>query len=1000
MIGASADDNVIGTDGDGVNDAAEGNLVSSNWFVGVAVANHALRTVVAGNRVGTDATGTAALPANPVPEHSFQCNIGVAIEGTNVVGPQGTRVGTNADGVSDALERNVISGNTVSLACNAIHHAKSGIAVSTEHARDTVIAGNYIGTDATGTQAIPNAGGVTLVFASRRTRIGTNADGVNDAAERNVISGNTFSGIGIQGSGSHDNVIAGNYIGTTATGNVIGGTVPAARNVISGNSQYGIDFFSIPVTGNTVLGNYIGVDVTGVSALPNQRGVSLRATGNTVGGSGAGMGNVISGNREQGVYFFNADANLVEGNYIGLGADGITPVGNSSSNSANFTAGGVIVDGSRTNTIAGNVIAGNAGSGVVSKYAGAIVSTGNVIRGNAIGLDATGASRPNTTYGIYIFQGVDNVIGGSAPGAGNVIHRSVLDGLFVEHGTQAVGNVIRGNSITGSGGLGIDLSPNGVTLNDYGTAPDADPGPNKLQNYPVLASAKSSSGTITITGVLTSTPSTTFALDFYSNAAADPSGHGEGERYLGSHTVTTAANGSAPFTATFAQAVPVGHFISATATDPAGNTSEFSGPGGTVTAAELDDDGDGKPNSQDNCPAVANPDQADRDGDGIGDACDPIIIGDRVWNDADMDGLQDAGEIGIPGVKVNLLNSSNVVIATTTTGSDGIYRFQVNDPGTYTVQLDASNFTTGGTLSGWVSTTGPSQQTKSVTVDNLTYDFGYVRDGDGDGVPDPRDNCPAVANADQKNNDGDSLGDVCDPDDDNDGTPDSTDNCSLVANADQKNTDGDALGDACDPDDDNDGTPDPTDNCSLAPNADQRDTDGDGIGDVCDTTFLPDRMTGGGSVFTAAGERVTHGFTIHCNPANGPNRLEVNWGKENRFHLESLSSAFCADNPAMGSGQPAAGFDTYTDIPAAARDGSTASRARRSSGCSPTPASRAARTRRRSRSGMLRVPSCCRWQAGSTAGTTRPIGRRSSLTQPKRAQVPLWLCPVWLCPAG
>ena len=71
------------------------------------------------------------------------------------------------------------------------------------------------------------------------------------------------------------------------------------------------------------------------------------------------------------------------------------------------------------------------------------------------------------------------------------------------------------------------------------------------------------------------------------------------------------------------------------------------------------------------------------------------------------------------------------------------------------------------------------------------------------------------------------------------------------------------------------------------------------------------RMTGGGSVFTAAGVRVTHGFELHCDASNGPNNLQVNWGKGNRFHLTSLTSAACSDDAAISEGHPAAGFDTY-----------------------------------------------------------------------------------------
>jgi hypothetical protein len=119
---------------------------------------------------------------------------------------------------------------------------------------------------------------------------------------------------------------------------------------------------------------------------------------------------------------------------------------------------------------------------------------------------------------------------------------------------------------------------------------------------------------------------------------------------------------------------------------------------------------------------------------------------------------------------------------------------------------------------------------------NGTTDIGADEfvDGDADGVADVVDNCPVDANADQANNDGDTQGDACDPDDDNDTVIDATDNCALTANADQANNDGDAQGDVCDPDDDNDTVNDASDNCALTANADQANNDGDTQGDACD----------------------------------------------------------------------------------------------------------------------------------------------------------------------
>ena len=90
-----------------------------------------------------------------------------------------------------------------------------------------------------------------------------------------------------------------------------------------------------------------------------------------------------------------------------------------------------------------------------------------------------------------------------------------------------------------------------------------------------------------------------------------------------------------------------------------------------------------------------------------------------------------------------------------------------------------------------------------------------------------------------------------------------------------------------------------------------------GVQSLCSIIVLanvPGRMTGGGSVFTADGVRVTHGFELHCDANQEPNNLQVNWGKGNKFHLESLTSASCNDDPAIEPNPPAAGFDTYEGV--------------------------------------------------------------------------------------
>ncbi|MGH9368710.1 MAG: hypothetical protein ACRD3M_13670, partial [Thermoanaerobaculia bacterium] len=137
---------------------------------------------------------------------------------------------------------------------------------------------------------------------------------------------------------------------------------------------------------------------------------------------------------------------------------------------------------------------------------------------------------------------------------------------------SATGTAIRGNSIFSNTGLGIDLAEDGVTLNDNC---DADPGPNGFQNFPVLTTAISGGGSTTILGKLNSKASTSYQIDFYSNAVCDSSGYGEGQTYLGSTMVTTDASCNASFNVTFPVAVGPRDRLTATATDPTGNTSEF-----------------------------------------------------------------------------------------------------------------------------------------------------------------------------------------------------------------------------------------------------------------------------------------------------------------------------------------------------------------------------------------------------------------------------------------
>lgn len=276
-----------------------------------------------------------------------------------------------------------------------------------------------------------------------------------------------------------------------------------------------------------------------------------------------------------GIHVNGAGGNVIQGNHIGTNFSGTTALPNGGDGieitTANNTIGGT-TPGSH------NVISGNGQNGIWINGFGA---SGNTIQGNYIGTDASGSLvLGNVSAGIRITNGSGNIVGGTVGGAGNTIANNQDAGVAVEQGSQ---NTIRGNANYDNVGLGIDLGADGVTANDAG---DGDTGGNELQNYPSLDAGIVTASEITIGGTINSTPNTTLEIDFYASTVGDPSGYGEGEFYVGSESVTTDGAGNASFLTTFTGVtISAGDEISATATDPFGNTSEFS----QNVAATLDD---------------------------------------------------------------------------------------------------------------------------------------------------------------------------------------------------------------------------------------------------------------------------------------------------------------------------------------------------------------------------------------------------------------------------
>ncbi|MBC8356264.1 MAG: DUF4347 domain-containing protein, partial [Planctomycetes bacterium] len=445
------------------------------------------------------------------------------------------------------------------------------------------IEGNYIGTNVAGTAAMRNGfNGIYINNTAgnivQNNLLSGNSDGADDegvyvngaSATGNIVRGNI---IGLNAAGD---TALGNYTGVLiaggANGNTIGGTAAGTGNLVSGNANNGIEVREVGSDNNVILGNIIGLNAAGTAAVANAANGILIASGNgtTIGGNSVVARNLISGNSQVGIDLLSTMGNVIQGNYIGTDITGSLDRGN--------TLTGIRMGDADNNTIGGsgagegNVISGNQDGLLIQSG-----SDNNIIQGNLIGTDATGTSGiSNGGIGAIYIRGAstNNTIGGTANGEANTIAFNSNNGIRLD-ATAGTANRIRANSIHSNGLLGIDLNGNSAAeTNDAG---DGDTGPNDLQNYPVLTSSNRSGSDTTIQGSLNSAASTTFAIDFFSTPIADGSGFGEGTVYLGSANVATDGSGNATINETIVGVVvTAGHSVSATATDPSGNTSEFS----------------------------------------------------------------------------------------------------------------------------------------------------------------------------------------------------------------------------------------------------------------------------------------------------------------------------------------------------------------------------------------------------------------------------------------
>jgi CSLREA domain-containing protein len=293
--------------------------------------------------------------------------IGAAWSATDCTAGQGN----GADGIHVGQLANNTKIYTNRLVCNGANgiwlHGLSGSPSGLD------VTGNSIGTN--GTADMGNT------WAGIRDE---QATGTQIAS--NTISGNAQDGIALSGSSSV--TLTNNYIGTNSAGtaalpndfcgvwitdgahhNMVGGFAAGERNVISGNGWSGVCLDS-DATQNTVEGNRIGVNASGTAAIPNTlAGVAVFSNNNYIGTSAAGVVQIISGNTREGVYVQSSSGNFVgQTNEIGVASDLSTPLGNGLQ--------GVMLNGASNTRVYATTIAYNGGAGVAVTGASA---TGNRI---------------------------------------------------------------------------------------------------------------------------------------------------------------------------------------------------------------------------------------------------------------------------------------------------------------------------------------------------------------------------------------------------------------------------------------------------------------------------------------------------------------------------------------------------------------------------------------------------------------------------------------------
>ena len=729
-INNNSSNNIIGTNGNGSNDANEGNLISGNGdsgvqYTGEGIAVNEGGTIgtdctgnrIAGNYLGTDETGTTALYPGSTADAQRGSGIQINYSTANIIG-------TNGDGVSDALERNIISGNSD---CGIVLQGATGCKIK----------GNYIGTTKTGLVGLPN-------YGNEGTKI--------NAVQLTIKLGSNNNYIGTDGDGTNDN-IEGNIFGSATIANG------------SANVSYNYTVFISASTGNRLSGNYFGIGADGITVLDIKTTsgpyidkciyISSASTSTIVGTNGDGVSDTYEknyfGNSGHGVAIDNSNSCTVAGNYFGLGTDLTTGETLTSSGTYILNSTSCRIGSSASNSLERNYFCNSTQYGVWIDGASTANNDLNNVRYNTLGIRPDNAPAPNAINGIYIHRqsnadtiqynilscnGTSNTASNGAVEINdasnsviknNSIYKNIGNGITVENSTS-VSNLITQNSIYNNGDaanafsklrLGIDLNNDGITANDN---KDPDTGPNDLSNFPIITGAAvggSGCSSATISGTFNGLPSTqyyvelfssdvcngdTAGVDYYSNSTYN---YGEGKTYIGASSVfTTNAQGNVNATGNlWTTSVPItvaGKYLTAVAVQNNGtnakNTSEFS------QCFSLSFDAGDAPDDYhtllSNCgPAHFNVNTnlkigatIDADGDGI-----PTLQADG--DGADEDGISTFPSLTVKSTSYTL---SNIPVTNTTGSTATLYAwidFNVNG------SFEASEYTSASVANGATTAT-------------------------------------------------------------------------------------------------------------------------------------------------------------------------------------------------------------------------------------------------------------------------------------------------------